>query len=111
MIEALPALAFSTLTAVLHGGLMVAGFAILKQIKSWALVVLLALGMAAISIAMSTAAILLQGWERASQIILPSGELFAAIALPMIVNALVSMLIIITAAYAFFVEPGNTKNV
>jgi hypothetical protein len=110
-VEALPAIFFNILTAILHGGLIVAGFAILKQIKSWLLVVLLALGMALFSIAMSFAAFLFQGWERASQMIVPGGELFAAIGLPMIFNALISMLIVTSAAYAFFVEPGNRKNV
>lgn len=111
MIEALPVILVNILTAVLHGGLIVAGFAILKQIKSWILVLVLSLGMALFSIAMSFGAFLLQGWERASQMIIPGGDLFAVVALPMIFNALISMMIIMTAAYAFFVEPGNKNNV
>jgi hypothetical protein len=111
MIEALPVVLVNILTAVLHGGLIVAGFAILKQLKSWILVLVLSLCMALFSIVMSFGAFLLQGWERASQMIVPGGELFAVVALPMIVNALISMLIIMTAAYALLVEPGNRKNV
>jgi hypothetical protein len=111
MTDALAAIMFNILVAVLHGGLIVAGFAILKQIKSWLLVLVLSLGMALFSILMSFAAYLLQGWERASQMIVPGGELFAVVALPMMFNALISMLIIMTAAYALLVEPGNRKNV
>jgi hypothetical protein len=111
MLEVLPAIFFNTLTAVLHAALIVIGFAILKHIKSWWLVVLLSLGLAVFSVAFSFAAFLVQGWERASQLVVPGGELFAAVGLPIIISALISILITLSAAYAFFVEPGIKKNV
>jgi hypothetical protein len=111
MFEVLPIIVFNTITALLHGGLIVAGFAILKRITSWAVVLLLAIGMAVSSVALSFAGFLLQGWEQASRMLLPGGDMFATVGLPTVLSATLSMLIIFTAAYGLFVQPGNEKNV
>lgn len=110
MTDALPVILVSILNAVLHGGLCVVGFAFLKSMKNWAFVILLALCMAALSIASSFSTLMFQGWGRASQMIVPGGDLFAVVGLPMVVTATVTMLIIMSAAYALFVEPGKHKN-
>jgi hypothetical protein len=110
MADAFPVILVSIFNAVLHGGIYVVGFAILKSIRNWGLVVLLALGMATLSVAATFSTLMFQGWERASQMIVPGGELFAAVGLPMVITATVSMLIILTAAYGLFVEPGKHKN-
>jgi hypothetical protein len=111
MFAALPIVAVNVVSAVFHGLLLLAGFAILKKIKSWPRVFILALGLAIVSIALSLVGILLQGWERASTIIVPGGELFAFISLPIIINAVITMTITMAAVYGLFVVSGKYKSV
>jgi hypothetical protein len=109
MNPALPVIFVTILSAGFYGLLLLAGFAILKQIKSWPLVFVLAFGMATVSIAMSSMAYLLQGWERAAAMFIPGGEYFAVVGLPMMINAVITMTIIMASAYGLFVASGKQR--
>jgi hypothetical protein len=111
MLEALPAILVQMFMAILHGGLTVAGFAILRVIKSWPVVFLLSLGLSVFSLCLTAAGFLLQGWDQASKFLLPDGDFFAVHTVPIIIASVLTNLMIMSAAYAFFVEPGNRKNV
>jgi hypothetical protein len=111
MIEALPTILVQVFMTLFHGGLIVAGFAILRVIKSWPIVLLLALGLSVFSLCLTAVGFLLQGWDQASKFLLPGGDFFAVHTVPIIIGSLVTHLMIMSAAYAFFVEPGNRKNV
>jgi hypothetical protein len=109
--EALPAIIVQVIMSLLHAGVTVAGFAILRAIRSWPIVFVLALGLSALSLALTAGGFLMQGWEQASKFLLPSGELFAFHTLPIAIGSILTNVLVMSAAYAFFVEPGNRKHV
>jgi hypothetical protein len=111
MFEALPAILVQVFMTLLHGGVTVAGFAVLRVIKSWPIVWLLALGLSIFSLLFTAFSFLMQGWDQASKFLLPGGDLFFFHTLPIVIGSVLANLMIMSAAYAFFVEPGNRKNV
>lgn len=109
-LETLPIFAYNAVIAIFHGLLFVAGLALIKQAKSWWVVAAIVLGMVLFSIAATAATFFLQGSERAWSMLSPSGEMFAIVFVPVLINVFVSTSIIMFTAYGLFVAPGNQKH-
>ncbi len=110
-IDALPSILFSAFTSIIYSGLMIAGLMLVKSAKSWAHVAATALGVAAFVLAMNFGTHLLQGWERAKSMMLPGGEMFSFIGLPIVINSFITITALFCAVYGLFVLPGREKNV
>jgi hypothetical protein len=111
MFEALPGIAVQVFMALIHGGVTVSGLAILKAIRNWPMVLLLSFGMSILSISLTAVSFLLQGWPQASEFLLPGGQFFLFHTLPLIIGTLLTNILVMCAAYALFVEPGNREHV
>jgi hypothetical protein len=110
-LEALVPLAVTSVMALIHAAIVVAGIMLVKSARSWAVVFLIAAGVIIFSVALSSAGFLLQGSERAASILLPGGEMFPFVFMPIVINAVISTVTIMCVVYSLFVEPGNQKHV
>jgi hypothetical protein len=111
MADALPIFVFNFISSIFHGLIFVLGFVLLKYAKNWLSVLGLVLGVIAVSVCLTLATFFFQGAERAWSMMVPGGEMFAVMGLPVIISAVISTMMIMFSAYILFVEPGNQKNV
>jgi hypothetical protein len=103
--ESLPNLLLNVASFAVHAGVFIVGLMLLQRVKSWGAAVGIASGVIVVNVLLSLATYLLQGWERASQLILPSGDMFPFVTLPMILGTAISTLMTMLAVYGLFVEP------
>jgi hypothetical protein len=107
IVDSLPHLLLNVFGFAVHAGIFIVGLMLLQRVNSWGAAVAIALGVTVVNIALSLASYMLQGWERASQLILPSGDMFPFVTLPMIIGTAISTLMMMMAVYGLFVEPGK----
>jgi hypothetical protein len=107
LLETLPFLMSQFVGTAIHAGVFIIGLMLLKQASGWGVVAAIAVGVALLNSALTMVSYLLQGWERASQMILPSGDMFAFVTLPMAIGTVIFTLMTMFAAYGLFVEPGK----
>jgi hypothetical protein len=107
LVEILPLLLSSLIGTAVHAGVFIVGLMLLKQAKGWGMVAAIGVGVALLNSALTMVTYLLQGWDRASQMIMPSGEMFTFVTLPMIITTVMFTLMTMLAVYGLFVEPGK----
>jgi hypothetical protein len=103
--ESLPHLFLNVFGFAVHAGVFIVGLMLLQRASSWGAAVAIASGVIVVNVLLSLASFLVQGWERALQLILPSGDMFSFVTLPMIIGTAISNLMTMLAVYGLFVEP------
>jgi hypothetical protein len=107
LLETLPFWLSQFVGTAIHAGVFIIGLMLVKQASGWGLVAAIAIGVALLKSALTMVSYLLQGWERALQMILPSGDMFAFVTIPMVIGNVIFTLMTMLAAYGMFVEPGK----
>lgn len=97
--------------ALIHGAFLLVALILVKVASSWLIAAAITFGLCVFSIGLTAAGFLLQGLERASSILLPSGEMFAFVFLPTIVSTVIFSVVTIFTTYGLFVAPGAQKHV
>jgi hypothetical protein len=107
LLETLPFMLSQFVGTAIHAGVFILGLMLVKQASGWGVATAIAIGVALLNSALTMVSYLLQGWERASQMILPSGDMFAFVTIPMVIGTIIFTLMTMLAAYGLFVESGK----